>query len=283
VDGLKTGSDGGGTGTTSVQNVAAVVVLGGVEQALNTGLGVRPGTGVEGLLLTPDNVLGVGVAVKVLLQLSPGEGVQLLNTGDGGVADTVGFTVLNEGGVNLTRAENNTFDLLGLVNGGTVTLLGDDPLEVRITAQGLNVGTGNGVTQQSLGEEDDQRLTELAVDLATENVEQVGRSGHVDDLHVAVLVLAVELVSGGEDTRLLVAKLQPTLHTTGRVLRTLAIVTVRQGNNQAGTLQPLRFTGGDELINDTLSVVGKVTELSLPHHKGVRRGERVTVLETETR
>jgi hypothetical protein len=139
------------------------------------------------------------------------------------------------------------------------------------------------VTQQSLGEEDDQRLTELAVDLATENVEQVGRSGHVDDLHVAVLVLAVELVSGGEDTRLLVAKLQPTLHTTGRVLRTLAIVTVRQGNNQAGTLQPLRFTGGDELINDTLSVVGKVTELSLPHHKGVRRGERVTVLETETR
>jgi hypothetical protein len=126
-------------------------------------------------------------------------------------------------------------------------------------------------------------LAELAVHLATDNVEDVGRLSHADNLHVAVLVLAVQLVSTGEHARLLVAKLQPALHTTGRVLRTLTIVTVGHGDNQAGTLQPLGFTGGDELINDTLSVVGKVTELSLPHHKGVGGGERVAVLETETR
>ena len=60
VDGLETGGDGGGTSATSVQDVAAVVVLGGVEQGLDTGLGVGPGTSIEGLLLTPDDVLALG-------------------------------------------------------------------------------------------------------------------------------------------------------------------------------------------------------------------------------
>lgn len=124
-------------------------------------------------------------------------------------------------------------------------------------------------------------LAELAVDLATENVEQVRRLSHAGNLHVAVLVLAIQLVSSGVHARLLVAKLQPTLHTTGGVLRTLAIVTVRQRDNQARALQPLRFTRGDELVNDTLSVVGKVTELSLPHNQGVGRGQGVTVLEAK--
>lgn len=121
------------------------------------------------------------------------------------------------------------------------------------------------------------------MDLATQNVEQVGRAGHADDLHVAVLVLAVELVTLGEDTGLLIAKLQPTLHSTGGVLRTLTIVTVGQGNNKTRALQPLGLSSSDELINDTLSVVGKVTELSLPHDEGVGGGQGVTVLETKTR
>ena len=42
--------------------------------------------------------------------------MQLLNTGDGGVADTVGLTVLDKSGVDLARAENNALDLLGLVD-----------------------------------------------------------------------------------------------------------------------------------------------------------------------
>lgn len=120
------------------------------------------------------------------------------------------------------------------------------------------------------------------MDLATQNVEQVGRAGHADDLHVAVLVLAVELVTLGEDTGLLIAELQPTLHSTGRVLRTLAIVTVGKRNNQTGALQPLGLSSSNELINDTLSVVGKVTELSLPHDEGIGGGQRVTVFETKT-
>jgi hypothetical protein len=40
VDGLETGGHGSARSTTSVQDVAAVVVLGGVEHGLNTGLDV---------------------------------------------------------------------------------------------------------------------------------------------------------------------------------------------------------------------------------------------------
>lgn len=74
VDGLETSGDGSAASATSVQDMAAVVVLGSVQQAFNTGLGIGPGTGVEGLLLAPDDILSVGVAVQVLLQLSPREG-----------------------------------------------------------------------------------------------------------------------------------------------------------------------------------------------------------------
>jgi hypothetical protein len=126
-------------------------------------------------------------------------------------------------------------------------------------------------------------LAELAVHLATKNVEDVGGLSHADNLHVAVLMLAVQLVSSGEYARLLVAKLQPTLHTTGRMLRTLAIVTVGQRDNQTRTLQPLGFTSSDELVNDALRVVGKVTELSLPHDESFGGGQWVTVLEAETK
>lgn len=63
VDGLETGSHGGAGGATGIQDVTAVVVLGGVQEGLQTGLGVRPSTGVQRLFLAPDNVLGVGVAI----------------------------------------------------------------------------------------------------------------------------------------------------------------------------------------------------------------------------
>lgn len=43
--------------------------------------------------------------------------------------------------------------------------------------------------------------------LSAKDMEQVGRASHVRDLHVAVLVLAVQLLRGGEDARVLVAQL----------------------------------------------------------------------------
>lgn len=119
------------------------------------------------------------------------------------------------------------------------------------------------------------------MDLATQDVEKIGRRGHVGNLHIAVLVLTVQLVLSGELARFLVAKLQPTLHSTRRVLRTLAIITVRQGDNKTGALQPLGLSRGDELVNNALSIIGEVTELGLPHDQGIRGGQRVTVFKTK--
>jgi hypothetical protein len=133
----------------------AVVVLGLVEQGLDTGLHEAPGTGVERLLLCPNDGLGVRVHVEVLLQLLPREGVQLLNASKGYVVDLVIGTVLVKSGPNLTGADNNTVNLLrSLDSASLVFRIGDDPLEASVlTAKVFNVGAGKRVTEKSLGEE----------------------------------------------------------------------------------------------------------------------------------
>jgi len=50
------------------------------------------------------------------------------------------------------------------------------------------------VTQEELGEEEDERFSELAVHLPSQNVEEVCGRGQICYLHVAVLVLALELL-----------------------------------------------------------------------------------------
>lgn len=160
VDGLETGGDGRGRSAASVQDVTAVVMLGGVEKRLKAGLSVRPGTRVQRLLLAPDDVLGVGVAVQVVLQLSPREGVQLFHPSDGGVADALSLAVLDKGSVDLARTDDDTLDLLGCVDGRAVGGVGDDPPEVRVTGERLDIIASNRVTQQRLGEEDHQSCRE---------------------------------------------------------------------------------------------------------------------------
>ena len=112
----------------------------------------------------------------------------------------------------------------------------------------------------------------MTVYLSTEDVEQVGGGGHVGNLHVAVLVLSVNLVGGWVNARILIAKLEVTFQSAGRVLRALTVISMGQRHDETRSLNPFRFTRGNELINDTLGVVGEVTELSFPHDKRVRRG-----------
>jgi hypothetical protein len=52
------------------------------------------------------------------------------------------------------------------------------------------------------------------VHLSAESVEQVGRRGEVGDLHVAVLMLADELLTSRELSRILVAELEVSLKTS---------------------------------------------------------------------
>lgn len=154
---LKTSGHRGAGVTAGVHDVLAVVMLSLVEESLEAGLSETPGTGVQRLLLGPDNGLGVGVLVKVLLELLPWEGVKLLNAGDGDVVDLLLGTVLVQSGVDLTSAENDTINLLVRLDvAGLMRRVGDDPLELRVPGELLNAGTGKRVTEKSLGEEDDE-------------------------------------------------------------------------------------------------------------------------------
>ena len=162
VAGLQSGGHTGTWVTSSIHNVLAVMKLGLVQQSLDSGLGETPSTGVQWLFLTPDNSLGVLVAVEVLLELLPWEGVQLFNSSDGGVLEVVVGTVFVQSSVDLTRAENDTVDFLWLSDGLAVFRVGNDPLELGITGELLDWRTGKRVSQERLGEEDDKGYDVLA-------------------------------------------------------------------------------------------------------------------------
>lgn len=132
------------------------MVLSLVQQGLNTWLSVTPGARVQRFFLGPDNVLGIGVAVQVLLELRPREGVQLLNTGNGRVANVVSLTVFHKCSVNLARANDHTLNLLRFIDGLSVVWVRDDPAEVRITGEFRKRGTSKRMTQERFREENDE-------------------------------------------------------------------------------------------------------------------------------
>lgn len=133
------------------------MVLRAVEQSLDARLSVAPSTSVERLLLRPDDGLGVRVLVEVLAELLPGEGVELLDTGDGNVVDLVVGAVLVKTGIDLARAEDDAVNLLGSLDlARLVGWVGDDPLELGLANELLNVGAGERMTEESLGEEEDE-------------------------------------------------------------------------------------------------------------------------------
>ena len=72
------------------------------------------------------------------------------------------------------------------------------------------------------------RLTfaELPVHLSSQDVEQVCGSCHISNLHVAVLVLTVEFIWAWKDSGVLVTELEISFHTSRRMLRSLAIISM---------------------------------------------------------
>src|ERR1700731_5317215 len=69
----------------------------------------------------------------------------------------------------------------------------------------------------------------------------------------------LNVVLGGE--------LQIAFDASARMLRTLALVAVRQQQHDARGEIPLIFSRADELVDDHLRAVGKISELRLPKHK----------------
>ncbi len=66
--GLQPGGDTGTWIPSSIHDVLAIMVLGLVQESLDSWLGETPCTGIERLLLTPYDGLSIWIAVKVLLE-----------------------------------------------------------------------------------------------------------------------------------------------------------------------------------------------------------------------
>src|SRR5262249_1824400 len=108
------------------------------------------------------------------------------------------------------------------------------------------------VTEQALGRHQDQRLSELAFELAPQDMKIVRRRRAVCDLHVV-----------------LGAHLQKTLEPCRRVFRSLALVAVRQEANEPGHAQPFALARGDKLIEQDLCAVREISELRLPQRERI--------------
>lgn len=209
------------------------MVFGFVKQRLNPWLHKAPSACVQRLLLAPDDGFGVGVHVEILSELSPRERVQLLNASDGGILEVVNVarSVFVQSSVGLTGTENDSVNLLWWRYRVAMLRIRNDPLKVRVPCEVFDGRAGKWMAEKRFGEEQDQccgtksakcgkkrraNLTfpELPVHLPSKDVEKIGRCSHVGYLHVAVLVLAIELIRGWEDARIFVAKLQVALHSS---------------------------------------------------------------------
>jgi hypothetical protein len=91
----------------------------------------------------------------------------------------------------------------------------------------------------------DQRPAEWADHLPAQQVEDLRWRRRHAHLHVVLR-----------------AQLQIALGARRRVLGPLALVAVRQQHHEAADAAPLRFAGGDELVDDDLCAVGEVAELA---------------------
>ena len=69
-------------------------------------------------------------------------------------------------------------------------------------------------------------FAELPVHLASQDVEQIRWFSHVSDLHVAVLVLALQFICCRKDARIFIAELKISFHAARRMLRSLSVVAV---------------------------------------------------------
>lgn len=136
---LQPGRNAGAGISACVHDVSPVMVLRLVQQGLNARLHGTPSTSIKRLFLRPDNSLRIWIRVQVLLELSPWEGVELFETGDGRGGVTKILAMLEESGEDLACAEDDTLNLVVRLDFvGCVSLVGNDPLEMRFASEILN-------------------------------------------------------------------------------------------------------------------------------------------------
>jgi len=250
MDGEGAGGGGGGGAAAGVADFLS-------EEGAEPGLEMVPGAHIAGLLLAPDDLRVAGVFGYRSLKLFLMQRIDLFQTDDGGVPETVFFAELRKVVVNLAGAKNDATGARG--HGG----IGQNFLK---TAAGtvLDWAGGTGIAQHALRGHNHEGLDGFPKGLATEEMEVVGGGGGISDNPV---------VFGAE--------LQEAFEPGAGVFRALAVVAVGKKQGDAGGDTPLRFRGGDVLVDLGLGAVGKIAELGLPEDEHFGAVERVAVVEPE--
>jgi hypothetical protein len=128
-----------------------------VQESFDSGLRKRPCTSVERLLLTPNDILGVRILVEIFLQLLPRKGIELLDTSDSSILETIGFTMFVKSRIYLTGAENDTLNFLMRSNISSLMLwVFNDPLEVRLASEVVQGRASERMTEKGFREENDK-------------------------------------------------------------------------------------------------------------------------------
>ena len=148
----------GYTGTwipAGVEDVLVRVMFSIVKKGFNSRLDEAPRPSIQRLLLRPDDIFRIRVHVQIFAQLLPREWIQLLNTGYSSALDAFFLAVLLKRNVSLARAHNDALDFFwGCDSRSGVCGVGNDPLEMRVAGEVFDARAGEGMAEESFGEED---------------------------------------------------------------------------------------------------------------------------------
>src|ERR1700722_3482514 len=181
---------GRGRGRGSAPRIARALRLTAelAEHPFEIGLDEAPGAHVLGLLLTPDHLRFLETG-ELLHQRLNRERIELLHPEEEDVVDTALLALIVEIVVDFARADDNAKDLvvlgkLDLFALMRLRVIPQQAVKARSRSESFQVRDSALIAQHRLRRHRNQRLAELAFELAPQRVEEICRRRADDDLHI---------------------------------------------------------------------------------------------------
>src|SRR5438105_7694652 len=251
---MRTGSRGGG-GRTGDGGQRETIE----EASAKTDLKIWPGAHILRLFLDPKYRRAVPVGSQGSLEQLRRKRIKLLEADDRDILALRFRSMRFEFIVNLAGAKKDAPDF----RGGFDLRAGQDTLEGSVGAF-VQRRDDFGMAEQTFWSHDHERLAPGPERLPPQAMKILCRSGRINDL---------EVVAGSQ--------VKETFQSGAGVLWTLALVPVRQEQDQAAEPLPFVLGAGDELIDDRLRRIPKISVLSLPHDQAIRKIKTVAIFESK--
>ena len=219
------------------------------------------------LFLTPDH-FGLREPLEFFKRRDGWERVILFDPHQVDIVYTAGIARFEQIIINLARAHHHTFDFLicdelcGRV--ACLCIIPQHAVEGRAIGEIIDTRDCHFVPQQRFGRHQNERLAEIAVHLAAQDMEVIRRCGTI-----------------GDDPVVLSAHLQEPFKPGRAMFRPLAFVAMRQEHNQPRHAQPFAFARADELIKHDLRPIGKIAKLGLPKGQRIGLGQRIAIFKSQ--